>query len=399
MSTALKSQATQRPVRDPTSAGRISAQQPLRRQDWNGRSPQEILASYRPGKADPLKVLDVLLELFNTRHTALEKTVSHKTRQERARFLRRFFAHLQRKAGFRQAPDPRNLGQKHIHAMVQVWQREKLAPATIQTYLSFLRGLGSWIGKHGFVRKPEQYGLSLDEYQRHEYAQRDKSWAAKGIDVQAVLAEVAKFDPRVAASMRLMNELGLRRKESVMHRPYAHVVPFDQTRLPEDKKLADEYVSAKGKGGRVRWIALQTEAQRAAVAHARSLVDGRDAHMGNPAHPLKRNLRRLDYALEKFGLTNAERGVTSHGLRHGNFHELYEDVTGEPPPVRGGGLVPAELDRAARLAVSARAGHSRLRAAGAYLGAIRKAPGPQSAQPKPTVGPKPHDDDAAPRDA
>ena len=68
--------------------------------------------------------------------------------------------------------------------MVQVWQREKLAPATIQTYLSFLRGLGSWMGKHGFVRKPEQYGLSLDEYQRHEYAQRDKSWAAKGIDVR-----------------------------------------------------------------------------------------------------------------------------------------------------------------------------------------------------------------------
>lgn len=368
MSIAFNPQAAHRAARDPTSAGRISAQQPLRRQDWSGRSPQEILASYRPGKADPRKVLEILLELFNTKHTALEKTVSHKTRQERARFLRRFFVDLQRKAGFRKAPDPRNLGQKHIHAMLQVWQREKLAPATIQTYLSFLRGLGSWMGKHGFVRKPEQYGLSLDEYQRHEYAQRDKSWATKGIDVQAVLAEVAKFDPRIAASMRLMDALGLRRKESVMHRPYAHVYPFDQTGLPEDEKQANEYVWVKGKGGRVRWIALQTEAQCAAVAHARTLVDGLDAHMGNPAHALKRNLRRLDYALEKFGFTKAERGVTGHGLRHGNLHELYEDVTGEPPPVRGGGPVSAELDRAARLAVSARAGHSRLRAAGAYLG-------------------------------
>jgi site-specific recombinase XerC len=368
MSTALTSQAAHRTARDPTSAGRISAQQPLRRQDWNGRSPQEILAGYRPGKAGPLKVLEVLLELFNTKHTALEKTVSHKTRQERARFLRRFFADLQRKAGFRQAPDPRNLGQKHIHAMV--WQREQLAPATIQTYLSFLRGLGSWMGKHGFVRKPEQYGLSIDEYQRHEYAQRDRSWATKGIDVQAVLAEVAEFDPRVAASMRLMDALGLRRKESVMFRPYAHVYPFDQTGLAEDERQADEYVWVKGKGGRVRWVALATEAQRAAVAHARTLVDGRDAHLGHPAHALKRNLRRLDYALEKFGFTKAERGVTGHGLRHGNLQALYEGVTGEPPPVRGGGSVPAELDRAARLAVSARAGHSRLRAAGAYLGAV-----------------------------
>lgn len=368
MSTAPDPQAAHRAARDPTSAGRISTQQPQRRQDWNGRSPQEVLARYRPGKADPLKVLEVLLELFNTRHTALEKTVSHKTRQERARFLRRFFVDLQRKAGFRQAPDPRNLGQKHIHAMVQVWQREKLAPATIQTYLSFLRGLGSWMGKHGFVRKPEQYGLSLDEYQRHEYAQRDKSWAGKGIDVQEVLTEVARFDPRVAASMRLMDALGLRRKESVMHRPYAHVHPFDHTGLPEDAKQADEYVWVKGKGGRVRWIALETEAQRAAVLHARSLVDSQDAHMGHPAHALKRNLRRLDYALEKFGFTKSERGVTGHGLRHGNLQALYEEMTGELPPVRGGGAASADVDRAARLAVSARAGHARLRAAGAYLG-------------------------------
>jgi len=369
MSTALDSTA-QRSARDPTRVRRIGAQQPVRRQDWAGRSHQEILASYRPGKSDPLKVLEVLIELFNTRHTALEKTVSHKTRQERARFLRRFFADLRRRAGFRKPPDPRNLGQKHIHAMVQVWQREKLAPATIQTYLSFLRGLGSWMGKHGFVRKPEQYGLSLDEYQRHEYAQHDKSWAGKGIDVQAVLAEVAAFDPRVAASMRLMDALGLRRKESVMHRPFAHVHPFDQTGLPEDQKRADEYVWVKGKGGRVRWIALETDAQRAAVAHARSVVEGRDGHMGNPAHSLKRNLRRLDYALEKFGFTKAERGVTAHGLRHGNLQALYQDVTGAAPPVRGGGLVAPELDRAARLAVSERAGHARVRAAGAYLGAI-----------------------------
>jgi hypothetical protein len=38
--------------------------------------------------------------------------------------------------------------------MVQVWKQDHLAPATIQTYLSFLRGLGMWMGKHGFVRSP-----------------------------------------------------------------------------------------------------------------------------------------------------------------------------------------------------------------------------------------------------
>jgi len=107
----------------PPSPGRIPGSEAPRRQAWAGKSPQEVLARYRPGKADPMQVLDVLLALFNAQHTAREKTVSHKTRHERARFLRQFFGDLQRKAGFHTVPDPRNLGQKHVLAMVQVWQR------------------------------------------------------------------------------------------------------------------------------------------------------------------------------------------------------------------------------------------------------------------------------------
>lgn len=355
---------------EPISPGRIPGMDPPRRQDWGVKSPQEVLARYQPGRVDPLKVLDVLIELFNTRHTAREKTVSHKTRHERARFLRQFFRDLQRKAGFRTPPDPRNLGQKHVHAMVQVWQREHLAPATIQTYMSFLRGLASWLNKPGFVRAPAHYGLSLEEYERHEYARHDKSWGAHGVDVETVLAQVAQFDARIAASMRLMDALALRRKESVMFRPFEHVVPFEQTGLPLESRKADEYVWIKGKGGRVRWVPLETDGQRSTVALARSLVTSQDAHMGDPALNLKRNLRRLDYALEKFGITKRLAGTTGHGLRHGNLNDLYEDMTGIPSPVRGGGPVPADVDQAARLAVSERAGHSRVRASGAYLGSF-----------------------------
>lgn len=349
--------------------GRIPGLDAPRRREWVGKSPREVLARYQPGKADPLQVLDVLITLFNMQHTAREKTVSHKTRHERARFLRRFFRDLQRKAGFHTPPDPRNLGQKHVQAMVLVWQRERLAPATIQTYLSFLRGLASWLSKPGFVRPPAYYGLRPDEYQRHEYARHDKSWGAQGLDVEAKLAEVSAFDPRIAASMRLMHTLGLRRKESVMFRPFEHVVPFAHTGLPDESRKADEYVWVKGKGGRVRWLPLETPEQRAAVAIARSLTTSRDAHMGDPARSLERNLRRLDYTLEKFGITRRQAGVTGHGLRHGNLNELYESLSGNPSPVRGGAVVPVDVDRAARLAVAERAGHSRMRASGAYIGA------------------------------
>jgi site-specific recombinase XerC len=350
------------------SPGRMAASQPVRRLQWAGKTTEEILAGYQPGKAPPLKVLEVLLELFNTLHTSLEKTVSHKTRYERAQFLRRFFRDLKAKAGFNTIPDPRNLGQKHIHAMVQVWQKEHLAPATIQTYLSFLRGLGMWMGKHGFVRGPAHYGLSLEEYQRHEYAQRDTSWSAAGIDIEELIERVCTYDRYVGASLRLINAMGLRRKESIQFRPFEHVLPFSETGLPLDRKTADRYVRIKGKGGRVRFVPLDSPARLAAVELAQGLVCNQDAYLGDPVNDLKKNLRRFDYVLEKFGITFRELGVTAHGLRHEALIEHFEALTGQPPPVRGSGDLPAEVDHAARQAVSELAGHSRIRSAGAYLG-------------------------------
>ena len=65
--------------------------------------------------------------------------------------------------------------------MIAVWQQQRLAPATVQTYLSFLRGLASWIGKHGLVRSPAAYGMEAPDYQRHENALRDHSWSAQGV--------------------------------------------------------------------------------------------------------------------------------------------------------------------------------------------------------------------------
>jgi hypothetical protein len=95
MSDAIPSKTVRRISRrrqqEPASPGRSSQQQPARPQGWAGKTPQEILARYQPGTAPPLKVLEILIQLFNTQHTALEKTVSHKTRQERAQFLQRFF--------------------------------------------------------------------------------------------------------------------------------------------------------------------------------------------------------------------------------------------------------------------------------------------------------------------
>lgn len=366
----MSTPSPQRRHKGSLSPGRFIANKPVRHQPDANKNVGVILMRMPPGKSSPLKVLEVLLAHFNSLHTALEKTVSHKTRQERGQFLRRFFRDLKDKAGFNTIPDPRNLGQKHIRAMVMVWQKEQLAPATIQTYLSFLRGLGMWLGKHGFVQGPAYYGLSLEEYQRHGYAQRDKSWSANHVDIDQTLEQVCAYDRYVGASLRLIQRLGLRRKESILFRPFASMVPFEATGLAPEEKSADRYVKIKGKGGRIRFIPLDSQARREAVEFAQSLVGTADAHMGNPANDLKQNMRRFDYVLDKFGITFRALGVTAHGLRHEALIAHFETLTGHAPPVRGGSFYADEADRQARLAVSELAGHSRIRASGAYLGQV-----------------------------
>jgi hypothetical protein len=74
--------------------------------------------------------------------------------------------------------------------------------------------------------------------------------------------------------------------------------------------------------------------------------------------------------LQRFGVTRQQLGVTAHGLRHEVLIDRYQSLTGSAPPVRQGPRVEPEVDHSARLEVSKLAGHARLKASSAYLGAI-----------------------------
>jgi hypothetical protein len=344
--------------------------QPRRRPDWNRLTPQQILARYAPGKADPFKVLEILINLFNKEHTARQKEVSFKTREERAQFLRRFFHDLKHKAGFKTLPDPRNLGHRHVKAVIAVWQQEKLAPATLQTYLSFLRGFAQWIGKAGLIRPPQHYGLEPEEYRRHLAADRDKSWAGNGIDTADLIDRICAFDIYIGTAAKLMGTLALRKKEALMFRPHREVMPFEVTRLPAHKKKADLYarIERGAKGGRERFLPLDTPECLAAIEHAKKVVLTPEGHVGGPSRNLKQAMRRFDYVMWKFGITQTRSGVTSHGLRHGALIEQFESLTGAAPPVRGGAKLPGQIDTPARRQVAELAGHARKQASAAYLG-------------------------------
>ena len=69
--------------------------------------------------------------------------------------------------------------------------------------------------------------------------------------------------------------------------------------------------------------------------------------------------------------TDSPLGATSHGLRHEAAIDHYtEESGGIAPTIRGGGSVSPEVDLAARQSVARLAGHNRIRASGAYLGAM-----------------------------
>jgi len=75
--------------------------------------------------------------------------------------------------------------------------------------------------------------------------------------------------------------------------------------------------------------------------------------------------------LRRFGITSKGLGITAHSQRHEALIEEYIAITGQEPPLRGGGEgLSREQEDAARLAVSRLAGHNRGRASAAYLGAV-----------------------------
>ena len=157
-----------------------------------------------------------------------------------------------------------------------------------------------------------------------------------------------------------------------MFRPHVCVVAFEATGLPLHKRKADLYARIKGgsKGGRERFVALDTPERVAAIEHARTVASARDGHMGHPSHKLEQALRRFNYVLEKFGVTQKALGVTAHGLRHEVLINQFESLTGQAAPVRGGAKLPTEIDKSARQEVAELAGHARKRASSAYLGGV-----------------------------
>lgn len=239
----------------------------------------------------------------------------------------------------------RNLGSRHLAALLARWQQEGLTAGTIKNRMSHLRWLSDKIDKRGLIpRSNASNGIPSRKYVTNQ----DRS-------VQLDLERLnAVCDPYLSVSFRLQAEFGLRREEAMKIRPaladHGGVLHLDKT-----------------KGGRPRDIPIRTLEQRALLEEAKTLAGG--GSLIPPELRYVEQLNRYKTACIRMGLEQA------HGLRHGYAQQRYLELAGRPCPAAGG-MSRREMssqqrreDNQIRLQISAELGHGRIDVTSVYLGA------------------------------
>ena len=350
------------------------------------KNPQNVLDTEPNGTRDWKRVLHCVLAIHNPEHSKLLKTVSQKTMLDRERFYFKFWDDLRFNTTFKDA-DPRVLTNRQVQAVANLWAERKLSVATVHNYLSFLRTYAGWIGRPGMVRDVATYfGADSHYVHRERTAKVDRSWIARCVEVEAKIHEVTAYDPWVGMQLELCYRFGLRAKEARHFRPHVAVIsrelanPRDAQHFPDCKQFLR--VRYGTKGGRPRDIPVKTPEQQELIERAlQSVAPGH--YVGAPGRTAVQNANRFYNVLRRFEITKAALGVTAHGLRHQHANDRYEELAGEPSPVRGGAGA-GDADGAARMAVSSELGHGRIEITDAYLGSSavmrskgRKAPAAQ----------------------
>lgn len=241
---------------------------------------------------------------------------------------------------------PRSLKQKHVQALVNLYQSEELAIGTLKNRLSVLRWWANKLGRPQVVANTnEHYGIGS----RQLVAKESK---AKMLEQEKHNQITCRY---IKISLELQAAFGLRREESIKFQPsYA------------DHQDHIQLKSTWCKGGRARTIPIRTREQSELLNRARELA-GYGALI--PADlSYVQQMRKYEKQCLKVGLSKM------HGLRHAYAQQRYTQLTGWLAPACGGPnsrqLTPEQkqADLKARLTISAELGHRREQITASYLG-------------------------------
>jgi hypothetical protein len=239
-----------------------------------------------------------------------------------------------------------SLRSKHVERLVETWIASGLAVGTIKNRMAELRWWAEKIGRQQVVaRDNAHYEIGYRQFVTNV----SKARALTSSDLSKVT------DPYSRMSLRLQSAFGLRRAESIKIRP-------DWADRGDTLVLKDSWT----KGGRGRAIPVRNEEQRRVLNEAKALA-GHGSLIPTDRTYVEQ-LRRFEDQCTDAGI----HGV--HGHRHHYAQTRYREITGCAAPAAGGprskDLTPAqrEIDREARLTISAELGHEREHVTVVYLG-------------------------------
>ena len=266
------------------------------------------------------------------------------TQAERLKSLKVFAREL-RDAGFKDM-GARSIRREHVDALVKLWIQRGLGVGSIKNYLCALRWWARAVGKPKLI-PPSNHSLGIPNRAVTPIHSKSKTIETQHLDRLPT--------PMMRISLRLQQEFGLRREESLKFRPnYA-----DQ----------GDYIRLKGswtKGGKPRVIPILKPTQIATLAEAHEIAE--DGSL------IPRELKFGTY-VSTFSKACARAGMNNmHGLRHGYAQRRYCDLAGFEVPLLGGPKRAkfterqAMLDWLARITVSRELGHERIKVTNTYLG-------------------------------
>jgi integrase len=182
----------------------------------------------------------------------------------------------------------------------------------------------------------------------------DKTWSGQQRNLPEMLEAIQKLDKCVAIQLELQRVFGLRMKESALLKPHM---------ADKENYLA---VNWGTKGGRDRVVPIQNDYQRDVIARAKLFLQNPSDSMTPKNFNFKQWKNHYYYVCRQTGICWKD-GITSHGLRHERLNEIYQEITGQVSPVKGG--VAREInDAIARQEIVEVAGHSRVAISRAYIG-------------------------------
>jgi len=302
-----------------------------------------------------IKTLNAVLKAHNKAAASGGKAVSFATQDARREILEQGFKEL-RALGYK-LPDVHGFKERHMTALGNMWEEKKLSPSTIQNRISIFRVFAEWIGKMGMIRGSENYVQNPKSVERHLVTNIDKTWSGQQQTLAEKLELIQKHDRYVAIQLELQRAFGLRMKEAALLKPYM---------ADKENYLA---VNWGTKGGRDRVVPIQNNYQRDVLRRAKLFLENPNSSITPPNFNFIQWKNHYYYVCRQVGISRKD-GITSHGLRHERLNEIYQEITGQESPIKGGSTraILAQVQNIAMQEIAEVAGHSRQSISSAYIG-------------------------------